>query len=210
MIPDDDNHPVCGLMDEYFTYFMDSSKYMTNLDLLRETFNSQPQVWKHDNFREMAINILVSIGANKLLVMEPNMDAILLATSILALENYDEGGYYNSPDALFNNRDVSTKVRDFVCGSRGIKNRDELKFFRKRITCSCLKKMHLEVRKTQSKLGKCSHCEVVKERALLMVCSRCRILQYCSRECQVADWAEHKGYCKECVSVHKQQQSKKR
>ena len=168
-------------------------------------------MWKHDNYREMAIDILVRIGANKLLVRDPNLDAILhLATSILALENYDEGGYYNSPNALFHNRTVSSKVRDFVCGSRGIKNRDVLKFFRKRITCSCLKKMHLEVRKTQSKLGKCSHCEVVKERALLMVCSRCRILQYCSRECQVADWAEHKGYCKECVSVHKQQQSKKR
>ena len=211
-IPDENNHPVCGFMDLYFMHCLgNSNKNMSNVNFLIELFNSYPQVWKHDNYREMAIDILVRIGANKLLVRDPNLDAILhLATSILALENYDEGGYYNSPNALFHNRTVSSKVRDFVCGSRGIKNRDVLKFFRKRITCSCLKKMHLEVRKTQPKLGKCSHCEVVKERALLMVCSRCRILQYCSRECQVADWAEHKGYCKECVSVHKQQQSKKR
>ncbi len=27
------------------------------------------------------------------------------------------------------------------------------------------------------------------------VCSRCKISNYCSKECQIADWKEHKKYC---------------
>ena len=30
----------------------------------------------------------------------------------------------------------------------------------------------------------------------LMVCARCRAVFYCGRECQAADWAKHKTYCK--------------
>ena len=196
-IPDDDNHPVCGFMDVYFTYFMDiSSKYMTSLDLLRETFNSQPQVWKHDNFREMAINILVGIGTNQLLAKE---NWSFLATAIVALENYNGSG---DLVLAFNCRGSVIKRRDIQGGNM----RDLLKFYRKRTTCKCLKDMHLGARKTQPKLGECYHCKERKERALLMVCSRCRILQYCSRECQVADWAEHKGYCEDFVSAHDRHQ----
>ena len=46
---------------------------------------------------------------------------------------------------------------------------------------------------------------VVTERALLMVCSRCRCHHYCSRECQVAAWDEHKCECDLFVRVHNQQ-----
>ena len=37
------------------------------------------------------------------------------------------------------------------------------------------------------------------DRVVLSVCSRCMINQYCSRECQVTGWANHKSECDEYV-----------
>ena len=37
----------------------------------------------------------------------------------------------------------------------------------------------------------------------LRVCARCRAVRYCSRECQLGHWREHKS---ECVPVAQQQQ----
>jgi hypothetical protein len=34
------------------------------------------------------------------------------------------------------------------------------------------------------------------EGALLMKCQRCKAAYYCSKECQVADWKNHKKRCK--------------
>jgi len=93
---------------------------------------------------------------------------------------------------------VSVMDRDLMRGSTSVR-RDLLKFYRKRMNCKCLKKMHLEARKTQPKLGACGHCNETKERSLLMVCSRCRIEYYCSRECQVAASPEHRCECDEYV-----------
>jgi len=73
--------------------------------------------------------------------------------------------------------------------------RDALKFFRKRTACKCLKKLHLEARKTTPKMGRCGNCSQEKERVSLSVCSRCMATQYCSRECQVAAWPKHKKGC---------------
>ena len=155
-------------------------------------FSSQPQVWILDNYRYMAINILVRIGTN-LLLEKVGFDVIDLAKIIVFLENYDER-VYNTPDLIFANRCVAKKLTDFL-GERENHLRDALKFYRKRISCSCLKKMHLEARKTWLKLGVCCYCDEEKERSSLMVCSRCGVDQYCSRECQIADWSRHKGYC---------------
>ena len=110
----------------------------------------------------MAINILISIGTN--LLLDKAGYAGELAKAIVVLENYDES-VYNSPEALFCNRGVASKVRDFVYGENETNKRDILKFYRKRTSCKCLKAMHLEARKTLPKVGICYHCEERKERA---------------------------------------------
>ena len=44
---------------------------------------------------------------------------------------------------------------------------------------------------------KCSQCKnPPSSDGKLQVCSRCRKVQYCSRDCQKADWKEHKVICK--------------
>ena len=59
-----------------------------------------------------------------------------------------------------------------------------------------------------AKLGECSKCKERKERALLMVCSRCRILQYCSKECQIADLPRHRIYCDQSVLANEHHTTK--
>ena len=62
----------------------------------------------------------------------------------MVLEKYGETRDY---DLAINSRDVLTKYRDISCWVNESNDRDYLKFYRKRITCKCLKKMHLEARK---------------------------------------------------------------
>lgn len=134
--------------------------------------------------------------------------------AITILENYDEELDYDSNSI---NPIVAVKSRDLQCGGIATKyisldcaitsprvNRDLLKFFRKRITCSCLKKAHLEARKTHPKMGACGHCNEIKERSLLMVCSTCMLDQYCSRDCQIAASPMHRDACNNYVKTHGQ------
>ena len=69
------------------------------------------------------------------------------STLIMVLENYDRTSVINSPG-------VALKLRDLYFGGNTAK-RDVLKFYRKRTSCSCLKKMHLEARKDIQKMGGC-------------------------------------------------------
>ena len=110
------------------------------------------------------------------------------------LENCDEMDDFNS---VLHNQTVATKIRDLHSGGSG-QERDMLKFFSKRISCSCLKERHSVARRTLPKLGKCSHCKMVKARTLLMVCGSCKVHQYCSEECQIARWHQsHQRHCRE-------------
>ena len=101
-------------------------------------------------------------------------------------------------ESVTNLRVVISKNRDLESLLSSI-SRDILKFFRKRITCKCLKKMHLEARKSTPKMGICWGCDKEMERVSLPVCSQCMVAQYCSRKCQVAVWPEHKKHCDEYV-----------
>jgi len=74
-----------------------------------------------------------------------------------------------------------------------------VKFLRKRIPCKCLDRKYKEVKDT-AKLGFCYNTECTipngqVERGKTFYCSRCRSETYCSRDCQKADWINHKQYC---------------
>jgi hypothetical protein len=76
-------------------------------------------------------------------------------------------------------------------------------FFKKRIRCSCLDTKYKQVR-SMKKLGicyniDCPHPDRKVERSFTKCCSLCRRVNYCSRECQVDDWIDHKQYCRRYV-----------
>ena len=198
MIPHDNNHPVSSFIDAFsMNRFLEPVKHIS--DNLRDTFNTYPEVWNDDCHRKMARDLLLRIGTNMILgkVTLSGMPKDI-AYAVVVLENYDGSGVI---DSTFNSFAVASKYRDLCCGESGAV-RDELKIYRKRITCSCLKKMHLEVRKTFPKLGICYNCGEKKERSSLMVCSKCRVCHYCSRECQIEDWPSHKCTCDVLCEVH--------
>ena len=184
---DDVDHPVLSFLDEFCRQgFSVESMFYT-----RPRLTNFGEILKQDINREMLINIMIRMGTNMILKygLEPETRwALTLAKSIVILEQcVDDTGSISYTYS----RVVSRKIKDLYGGSR----RDALKFFSKRVSCSCLKSMHQEARRTILKTGKCYHCKIEKERVALSVCSRCMITQYCSRECQVADWSEHKEDC---------------
>ena len=80
-----------------------------------------------------------------------------------------------------------------------------VKFFRRRIPCSCLDKKYEEV-KHITKLGfcfspQCSISDTNVERSKAKYCSRCRCVTYCSLECQEAHWSDHKPDCDNLVAM---------
>ena len=55
----DENHPVSSFMD---SFYINWESQMTVVPNLKNTFQTHPQVWNNDNYREMVINILIRIG----------------------------------------------------------------------------------------------------------------------------------------------------
>ena len=185
----EESHPVSRFISDYFS----------TDENLKIIFQRHPEVQNDDNHRKMAADILVRIETNSLI--EDDNTGVNIAKAILILENYGKTGDYSNTIA---SRSVASKIRNQLCGTINSR-RDLLKFYRKRTNCSCLKKKHLEARKTLPKLGSCRYCNVVKERRLLMVCSRCMVTQFCSRKCQVAASSRHREDCYKFAWAHHQQ-----
>ena len=60
----------------------------------------------------------------------------------------------------------------------------------------------LKLKRSQLKMENVTHINeegldsLIKELPSLSICSRCRLARYCSRECQVSDYKNHKSLCK--------------
>ena len=196
MIPDD--HPVSRFMDQFYINLIHNS--MKVIENLKEIFKSHRHIWNNESYRKLVIDMLIHIGTNMLLREDSPLSwPSCVAQSIIALEHYDGS---DDIGLVINKRVVMSKWRDIKSDS-GSSRRDCLKFYRKRTSCKCLKKIHLEARKTIPKVGFCWHCKDEMERVALSLCSRCMIEQYCSRECQVAAWPKHKEDCDEYVKANR-------
>ena len=199
-------HPVSIFIDDFFIDWTRKQKDIAMFGfplILNDMFRAHPQVWKDFNYRELAKQYFASIGTNMLLAKDINDGALSMAKTIVALEHYDSSEGLNMHSVYFT-RSAASKRRDLEIGS-GIK-RDLLKFYRKRLSCKCLKRMHLEARKAIPKMGICTNCNIEKERVELSVCSRCMVMQYCSRECSISAWPTHKLDCDAYFKTHKYQQ----
>ena len=87
---------------------------------------------------------------------------------------------------------MANKLNNKLAGGN---RRDVVKFVAKRLPCTCLKKLHSAARKKLAKVGMRINCLKRYPRSELFVCTGCKLNEYCSRECQRADWSDHKQGC---------------
>jgi len=203
---EDSSHPVSCFMD---TFFINMFEKMLTTDILADALLLHGEMLMNDVYRKIVIKIMIRIGTNLMLAndwfpRESNAayvaenNAAYVAQAIALLENYDV-----SMETTLSNNGVASKMRDLSYVGSSTR-RDVLKFLSKRVTCSCLKEMYSQVRKTLPKMGRCHNCQEVKLRRLLLVCSRCRVNQFCSRQCHFACWPVHQKYCDTYASAHEQ------
>ncbi|KAL9187046.1 hypothetical protein ACHAXT_010766 [Thalassiosira profunda] len=121
---------------------------------------------------------LASVGADCLLGKMGNNDlAFVAAMSILKIES----------ESTLEPISIDT-MRNLLENTE----REANKFLSKRIPCQCLDERYKQLKETAPRTGICSNCRETKRCKDLMLCTRCRLTQYCSRECQTADWSRHK------------------
>lgn len=189
-----EGHLVSNFMNE-FTSFGTSllTDVFSCMDVL---FRNHPLVWSDDNNRNMALRILIRMGANFLLHKTSN-SARPFAYAASMLENYDGNIKFDM---------VKIRSASIVERLSGGYDRDTFSFYNKRVDCSCLKQKY-KASKSHPKVGVCSGCRNLFERKLLMVCSACRVSQYCSEMCHVNSWPVHGGRCKIVVEAKKMAES---
>ena len=154
------------------------------------TMDEFADVWKDSAKLEMAMSACLCMGTQHL-IEGNNHDARDLATFARFFEQHI-AVYLKQTQALIN----WSKINDMY----HVDVHTVVKFFRHRISCSCLDELY-EMVKHVTKIGLCwnpSECKFPNgktERSNTKYCSRCRCVTYCSRECQEAHWTDHKSYC---------------
>jgi hypothetical protein len=160
------------------------------------TVQKHPEAWHNQASIETIICYCLSKGTQHVCEGDHNGARLYAALAryleeVIAVENNIQNDIY------------WTKVFE-LCGA------DEhtlVKYFRRRIPCSCLDEKYEEV-KNVTKLGLCYNpqCPLPDrktDRSKLMHCTRCRQANYCSIECQRAAWSYHKAFCVDWASKKK-------
>jgi len=179
-------------IDLFMSEFVDSLRQDFELSsLMRELLIKHPAVFNNNDERKTVTSNMLAMGTNDLLREKNDRkigtdNANVLACSILILEHYAETNDINASLYL-----AYPKKRDIDDGGE----REALRFFSKRISCTCLDIMYAQAKSKQRKVGRCYGCEKTFKRSTLEVCSGCRICQYCREDCQRQHWPIHKGDC---------------
>ena len=198
MLPPKD-HPVYKFMDNW-TKKSRTRPFMKAYPLMEQMLEEHIEIWNTEAMKKMVMDIMISIGVNLILDDKTQAGDIELIRGcgicIVLLENYESRSDNNSLcPATYRG---AAEMRDLNGGSE----RDIIKFYLKRISCSCLKEVHSEAKKTQSKQGICSYCKQKKDRESLKLCSICKSEHYCGRACQKAHWPEHKQICSATATIN--------
>ena len=169
------------------------------LDAKAATMDKFANMWNDSAKLEMAISVCLCMGAESILGGQDRISRDL-SREVAAFARYFE-------------QYIAVELKQTQAVPKWIKMEDTchadlhtlIKFFWKRIPCSCLDEKYDEV-KHIPEMGYCwnPQCSIPDkrvERSKTMCCSRCRCVTYCSRECQVADWREHKPYCDNDAAV---------
>ncbi|KAL3775796.1 hypothetical protein ACHAWO_003126 [Cyclotella atomus] len=70
-----------------------------------------------------------------------------------------------------------------------------VRFVHKRNSCQCLEELHSKLKQTTVRKTRCGYCGELKDSREIKECLGCKVNQYCSRDCQLADFPRHKEDC---------------
>jgi len=186
-------HPVTAFTETFIETMTCENCHAVRLDSLKMTFEKHQEVWKDDAMRKMTIDRMVSIGTDSI-IGECIDCARTKSEAIIMFEKYTSGDTFDS---------VLSKASEDIGYILNAEQRDIIRFYKKRIPCSCLDELYSEIKKSQDRGIGCDHCNQSIKRKDIKQCKRCKCANYCSRECQVSDWPAHKEYCKEMCSIPK-------
>ena len=179
--------------------FFDKATHSTGNDPVDVCFRPLmrfPEVWTVESERSLAMNLLLRFVRSAFLcdsaIEGENwfhsraQNEVSICISIHSLELL---GTYS--DLAVAKRRADKMVHRLVFGNR----RGDVKFVAKRLPCACLKELHRAARTKVAKVTGCIYCQKPFPRSQMCVCSGCMITEYCSKECQRADWKDHKQFC---------------
>jgi hypothetical protein len=157
----------------------------------KATKEKYPEVWYDPSKMKQVVSFFIFLGTKGVLdgKFDTPREHALLACY---LEEYI-AVYLHKTKAL----GVLTKVAELWSADE----HTLVKYLKKNIPCNCLDEKYKEV-KSITKMGLClnPNCSIPDrrvERSKMLYCTRCRHVNYCSAECQKADWPEHKEFCVE-------------
>eukprot|EP00984_Skeletonema_dohrnii_P007845 scaffold2899_cov85-Skeletonema_dohrnii-CCMP3373.AAC.1 len=173
------------------------------LGAAKATKDEFADVWNDSTKMEIVISFFLSIGTQY--VLENDKHARDSAIFARFLEQY-AAIRFKQTQAVFN----WSKI---IVLTQIVDEHTVVKFYRRRIPCTCLDKKYVEV-KSITKMGicynlQCNFPDRMVERSRTMYCSRCRCVTYCSRECQKAHWPMHKIQCDKFVDIIEEFEAKK-
>eukprot|EP00984_Skeletonema_dohrnii_P021610 scaffold10847_cov72-Skeletonema_dohrnii-CCMP3373.AAC.2 len=196
---------VYALLDEYNAAaipggdnLIPPTRTITALQAMREK-EEYAEVWNDAGKMKLLVSYFVSFGTGN--VMEGNMESARIAAHYACFfEEYIAAVLNNENQASISIQSVKM-CELFVADEHTL-----ISYLKHRIPCRCLDEIYKQVKSTK-KMGlcfneNCCHPDGMVERSSLLNCTRCRFANYCSRECQVADWPRHKK--EECNGIAKE------
>jgi hypothetical protein len=177
-----------------------NSLFGDTIERMKASMNKEYEIiWdSNEETRQKLQSLFINLGVNLLLRRSSSLAEPLTVTarriqlstiSAIAVTNCHYDMIMNWSEAISNN---TRAFRDLYALPY-----DTLKFFKKRISCQCLKKLYLHER-AKPRHATCVHCAIMKERSQLFLCSGCLYSYYCGVECQTKHWSLHKAFCNSC------------
>eukprot|EP00984_Skeletonema_dohrnii_P033098 scaffold28586_cov107-Skeletonema_dohrnii-CCMP3373.AAC.6 len=174
---------------------------------LRSTWDEFYDVWNSATKMDLAISCFTWAGTDDIVLEDRHIEEANANAAIASYLEECNAMHLRKTQASIN----SAKTAELFRGDE----HTVVKYLRKKIPCSCLDKKYKEV-KSMARMGSCynPNCSLPDqkiERSRMLYCTRCSQVNYCSPECQKADWKIHKedclGYMKEKANFEKKQEA---